>query len=113
MKQTVRRVQDYIAEKYSRNLSLANLAQVFQVEGSYLSKAFRQVTGSTLVGTIAQTRIEKAEEYIRDRDLSLTEVASLVGYEEYAYFNRVFRKIAGISPSDYKNRHRREVHEPR
>ncbi len=112
MKQTVRKVQDYIAEKYCENLSLSTLAQVFRVDGSYLSKAFKQVTGLNLMAAIAQTRIEKAEEYIRDRELSLTEVASLVGYEEYAYFNRVFHKVAGVSPSDYRSRHGRTSHEP-
>lgn len=107
MKQTVRKVQDYIAEKYCENLSLTTLSQVFRVDGSYLSKAFKLLTGSNLMSAVAKRRIEKAEEYIRDRNLSLTEVASLVGYEEYAYFNRVFHKIAGVSPRDYRSRYGR------
>lgn len=111
MKQVVRRVEDYIAERYCENLSLSTLAQVFHVDGSYLSKAFKQVTGLNLMTAIAQRRIEKAQEHIRDRDLTLTEVAFLVGYEEYAYFSRVFHKVAGESPSDYKNRHGRVAHE--
>ena len=52
--------------------------------------------------SIAKRRIERAQEYIRQGDQSLTDIADLVGYEEYAYFNRVFRKVAGSSPSQYR-----------
>lgn len=107
MKSTIRSVQAYIDERYFANLSLTSLAKLFRVERSYLSKAFKQVTGFNLMLAIAKKRIEKAEEYIRgedpnQRDLSLADISYLVGYEEYAYFNRVFRKIAGLSPSAYK-----------
>jgi YesN/AraC family two-component response regulator len=108
MKAVVRRVQAYIDEKYFRDLSLTSLARLFRVERSYLSKAFKQVTGLNLMLAIAKKRIEKAQEYIRGgdpsrRDLSLADISYLVGYEEYAYFNRVFHKITGVSPREYKS----------
>ena len=109
MQAVVRRVQAYIDEKYFRYLSLTSLAGLFRVERSYLSRAFKQVTGLNLMLAIARKRIEKAQEYIRmgdpssRRDLSLADISSLVGYEEYAYFNRVFRKITGVSPREYKS----------
>lgn len=114
MRLTIRRVQSYIEEHYFRNLSLTSIAKVFRVERSYLSKSFKQVTGENLMLSIARIRIEKAQEYIRGegpdgRDLSLTDISSLVGYEEYAYFNRVFRKITGSSPSEYKTSVERRV----
>jgi two-component system response regulator YesN len=52
---------------------------------------------------IAKMRIAKACEYMRNPDFNLTDVADLVGYPEYGYFNRVFRKIAGMSPSEYRS----------
>jgi FixJ family two-component response regulator/AraC-like DNA-binding protein len=104
MRQTVRRVQEYIADNYFDDISLTSLSTLFRVERSYLSKAFKQVTGCNLMLSIAKKRMEKAAEYIRHRDLSLTEIGYLVGYEEYAYFNRVFHKIMGVSPSEFKAR---------
>jgi AraC-like DNA-binding protein len=104
MKQTVRRVQEYIEENYFDAVSLTTLSRMFHVERSYLSKSFKQVTGSNLMLAIAKKRIDKAAEYIRQRDLSLAEIGSLVGYEEYAYFNRVFHKIMGVSPREFKVR---------
>ena len=109
MRQTVRRVEEYIEENYFDQVSLTSLSKLFRVERSYLSKAFKQVTGSNLMLAIAKKRIEKAADYIRRRDLSLTEIGYLVGYEEYAYFNRVFRKIMGVSPSEFKARVREEA----
>jgi FixJ family two-component response regulator/AraC-like DNA-binding protein len=102
MRQTVRRVQDYLEENYFDALSLTTLSKMFRVERSYLSKSFKQVTGCNLMLAIARKRIEKAAEYIRRQDSSLSEIGYLVGYEEYAYFNRVFHKIMGVSPSEFK-----------
>jgi YesN/AraC family two-component response regulator len=104
MRQIVKRVAEYIEDHYFDELSLATLAETFRVDSSYLSKAYKQVTGTNLMAAIARRRIEKAKEYIRDRRLPLVEVASLVGYEEYAYFNRVFHKVEGISPTEYRER---------
>jgi YesN/AraC family two-component response regulator len=104
MRQTIRRVQEYIAENYFDDISLNSLSTLFRVERTYLSKAFKQVTGCNLMLAIAKKRMEKAADYIRQRDLTLTEIGYLVGYEEYAYFNRVFHKIMGVSPSEFKSR---------
>jgi FixJ family two-component response regulator/AraC-like DNA-binding protein len=109
MTQTVRRVEEHIEENYFDSVSLTSLSKLFRVERSYLSKVFKQVTGCNLMLAIAKKRIEKAADYIRSRDLSLTEIGYLVGYEEYAYFNRVFHKIMGVSPSEFKARVRKEA----
>lgn len=51
---------------------------------------------------IAKLRIQKAKEYIKENAGSLTEIAFMVGYDDYTYFNKVFRKLMGVSPRDYK-----------
>jgi len=102
IKKTVLRVQQYIEEKYFEDLSLTSLSKQFWVNRNYLSRAFKQVTGYNLMLVIAKKRIEKAAEFIMQSDLNLTEISYLVGYEDYSYFNRVFRKIKGVSPREYK-----------
>jgi len=102
MKKTVLQVQKYVEEKYFEDISLTSLSKQFFVDRNYLSKVFKQVTGYNLMLAIAKKRIEKAVEFIKQSGLNLTEVSYLVGYEDYTYFSRVFHKIMGVSPSEYK-----------
>jgi AraC-like DNA-binding protein/FixJ family two-component response regulator len=97
-----RRAQDCIDAHYFEDISLTSVAEMLGVDRAYLSKAFKQVTGCNIMLAIAKKRIAKAQECVMRGDLSLTDIADLVGYGDYAYFNRVFRKVAGMSPSEYK-----------
>ena len=55
-----------------------------------------------IISTIAEKRIEKAIEYMKDENVNLTEIAFLTGYDDYTYFSKVFKKITGKSPRDYR-----------
>ncbi len=103
IKQTVEIIKNYISENYFEELSLTSLAKQFLVDRSYLSKVFKSETGENLMLYIAKKRIEKSIELIREGSANLTDISSLVGYDDYAYFNRVFRKITGKSPREYKS----------
>lgn len=72
------------------------------MESSYFSRLFKQETGKNLMMYIAEKRIEKAIEYMKDENVNLTEIAFLIGYDDYTYFNKVFKKITGKSPRDYR-----------
>ena len=58
--------------------------------------------GENLIHYLTRTWIEKAKEHIAKGDMNLAEVAFMVGYDDYTYFNKVFRKITGVSPREYK-----------
>ena len=83
-------------------ISLAGVK--FHVEHSYFSRVFRQETGESPVLYITNKRMEKAKQYIQEGKKNLTEVAFMVGYDDYTYFSRVFRKNAGMSPREYRSR---------
>lgn len=51
---------------------------------------------------IAEKRVEKARVYMTDKNINLTEIAFLTGYDDYTYFSRVFKKITGKSPRDFR-----------
>ena len=82
---------------------MTSLAKQFGVESSYFSKLFRQVTGDNLMSYIAKKRIERAKDYMHNEDMNLAEIAFSVGYDDYTYFNKVFRKMEGISPKTYRS----------
>lgn len=102
MRGVVRQVCEYIAQQFGDELSLSILARRFAVDDAHLSRVFKQIIGENLMLHIARTRIERAQEYIRQGNWSLTEIAAMTGYEDYAYFNRVFRRITDKSPSAYR-----------
>lgn len=105
MKAIVRRVQEDIDAHYYEPLTLTFLAEKYIVEQSYLSRSFKQEVGENLILYLAKRRIAKAIELMKEDKVGLTEISFLVGYDDYTYFSRVFKKISGFSPREYKARY--------
>lgn len=104
MRDIVRQVRKDIDAHYYKPLTLTSLAEKYYVERSYLSRCFKQETGENLMPYLTRQRIEQAMAQIKEGKAGLTEISCLVGYDDYAYFSRVFKKVAGISPREYKDR---------
>lgn len=102
IKDVVKQAVEYIDQNYFEELTLVSLAEKYCVESSYFSRLFKQETGKNLMLYIAEKRIEKAIEYMKDENVNLTEIAFLTGYDDYTYFSKVFKKITGKSPRDYR-----------
>lgn len=98
----IRAAVSYIDENYFEELTLVTLAGRYGVESSYFSRMFKQETGKNLMLYIAEKRVGKAREYMEDKNINLTEIAFLTGYDDYTYFSRVFKKITGKSPREYR-----------
>lgn len=103
MRSIVRQAAEWIDGHYSEELSLGSLAEQYHVESSYFSKVFRQEIGENLTFYITNKRIEKAKEYVKNTEMNLAEVAFMVGYDDYTYFSRVFKKNTGMSPREYRS----------
>ena len=102
MRSTVQRVKAYIDAHYDEEISLGTLAQRFSVDDSYLSRMFKQQVGCNLMLYLASARIAQAKRLLIQKDLNITDVAQLVGYDDYAYFSRVFKRMEGKSPRAYR-----------
>lgn len=100
--QIVKNIVKYLDEFYFQDISLHSLSTKFGLEQSYLSRLFHQLVGDSFISYLTNKRIEKATSYLLNSNLPLTEIAFLVGYNDYAYFSRVFKKITGKSPKDYR-----------
>ena len=98
----VESVHQYISEHYMEHLSLSDLAEQFYVEASYLSRKFSQKFGETITAYITRCRMDKAKELMKDAENKLEVISFTVGYDDYNYFSRVFRRFEGISPSEYR-----------
>lgn len=94
-------LQDYIHNHYSEEVVLQELADVLYLSRSYLSTIFKEHIGKTFSDYLIDYRLSRATELIKMNSFSLKEIASLVGYDNYPHFSKLFKKRYGISPRDY------------
>lgn len=92
----------FIEEHAHEHLSLRRVAAVVGINATHLSEKFKQVTGTKFVDYIANTRFEKARQLLQDADVRVSEVAFTVGFQSLSQFNRVFKKLSGESPTEYR-----------
>lgn len=100
-------VMEYVEEHFGDDLSLDAIAGKLGITGPYLSTYFKEKTGTNLSDYILTVRINKASQMLRDTDLLIQEIASLVGYYTVASFNRVFKRYTGLTPSEFRRSHSR------
>lgn len=98
-----RRAAEHISFNYTKKFSLQELAGALHVDASYLARTFRDVTGKTLLALHHETRCEEACRLLNAPEPSITEIAYRVGFVSSAHFTRVFRKIKGCTPSEYRS----------
>ncbi|MFC5653558.1 response regulator [Paenibacillus solisilvae] len=99
-------VKTILERDYDKNFELERLAEMVELNASYLSRLFKNKTNMTITDYLILIRIEKAKQLLSDHPhLKNYEVSSLVGYNDPVYFNKLFKKIVGITPKDYKEKH--------
>lgn len=98
----VNTVVDEINRLYNHPISLNSIADKLNVTPQYLSRIFAQETNKNFIDYLTAVRIEKAKSFIKTTDLKIYEVAERVGYPDSKYFCTLFKKVAGISPHQYK-----------
>ena len=97
-------VKAWLDSHYNEKIALDDLAEHFYLNKFYLTRLFREQYGSTIVSYLLSLRISRAKELLRVTDLSVEEVGAQCGMPEANYFSRAFRKIEGVSPSEFRRR---------
>lgn len=93
---------ELIHRYYAEDISLQSAAGQINVHPSYLSRVFKQEKGENFVSYLTRIRIERAKALLDHRNLRVYEVADRVGYHNYAYFSKLFKKVVGVSPEEYR-----------
>ncbi len=93
---------DYIEKNYNRTVTLAELAQEMGYEYCYFSKIFGRIFSMSFNQYLNTYRFHKACELLTDTDLSITQVAFKSGFQSIRNFNDTFKKLAAVSPCEYR-----------
>lgn len=96
----------YIQQHYREALRLEDVSSAVGFNATYFSTLFKKETGQNFVDYLTDLRIGKAKELLSGEDLSVQDVAEMVGYQDLKYFSKLFKKLTGVSPSDYKKLYR-------
>lgn len=103
----IEQMKGIVEQEYDKNFEMERIADTVGMSASYLSRLFRQETGMTLTDYLIEIRIEKAKQYLSDHpNLKNYEISQLVGYNDPVYFNKLFKKMVGVTPKDFKGGHR-------
>lgn len=99
----VREAKNFIDEHYKEDISLQDVAGVLGYSDVYFCKLFKENFGKSFIVYLNELRIGKAKEFLANPDINIKDISSEAGYRDANYFARVFKRMTGMTPSDYRN----------
>lgn len=99
---TVQSAVDYICNNLENNMSINDIAEIAHLNPQYFMRLFKKETGKSVLEFITECRINQAKRILEESNMPIAEVALSVGYDNFSYFSKLFKKYEGISPSEYR-----------
>lgn len=100
----IERIIRYMHENIHRNITLAELSELVQLSPAYLTRSFKDATGYAVIAYFNKIKIDRAKELLIEGDGRVKEVSLALGFSDEFYFSRVFKRVAGTSPTEYRSR---------
>lgn len=97
----------YIHTNFNEKISIQNLCKIANMSETLLSTCFKNITGKTIIEYINTLKINKAKQLLAETDMRITDISYELGFNDGAYFNRVFKKIANLTPNAYRKQKRK------
>jgi two-component system response regulator YesN len=104
-KDIIQKVRRYLTENFQKNIGLKELSEKFNINLYYLSQLFKKKTGQNYSGYLSRLRMDKAKELLIKTNMRVYEICKTVGYTDTTYFSKLFEKICGCTPSEYRKSH--------
>lgn len=98
----VRVAREYILQNYSRQLTLEEVAGHVGFSAVYFSTMFKKLTGQSFADYLTEVRLSEAKRMLKEDGRSILEISEAVGYSDNKYFRKLFKKVTGMKPSDYR-----------
>jgi two-component system response regulator YesN len=100
----MKKLMEYIHDHYAEPLTLTEVAKHFHFNPSYLSSYFSNHNSEGFIEYLNRIRIEEASKLLIQGTAAISEISGMVGYSDHSYFCRVFKKIKGLSPSQFRRK---------
>lgn len=98
----IKRAASYIAEHFADPITLSDVADNIHLNASYLSTLFKQVTGLSFKEYLNHVRIDEAQRLLTTTDDPIMDIAIACGFSDQSYFTKVFKKLTGMTPKQYR-----------
>lgn len=100
----VRIAKRYVVENYMKNISITSISEVVNLNSVYFGILFKKETDVNFLDYLNQYRVEEAKKMLKDVSYNINEISSQVGYQDSKYFSKIFKKIVGVTPTEYRRR---------
>lgn len=105
MQQKMTDIVRYINTHYGEQLDLDGLSARFYISKSHLSRIFKETTGFGFSEYVNLTRVKEAQRLLRETSDSITDISAAAGFDNFSHFGKTFKKLAGVSPRQYRTLH--------
>ncbi|MEH6995755.1 AraC family transcriptional regulator [Neobacillus drentensis] len=102
-RQVIEETIDYIGHHYHQVINVTDLAKMAGLSKSHYSRLFKKFTGYSQIEYLTHLRIDRVKELLAHSEIRIKEVSQNVGYEDELYFSRIFKKIVGVSPTQFSD----------
>ncbi|MEH7246095.1 AraC family transcriptional regulator [Neobacillus niacini] len=100
----IQRAIEHLQSSYDKQINKEELADLLSTHPSHLSRKFKEETKMTITSYQQMLRIKKAKHLLKTEELTIEEIAWMIGYDDPSYFARVFKKEIGSTPTQYRDR---------
>lgn len=101
--QVTETIKTYLDENYKNDISLLDVAEEMGYSEAYFCKVFKQCFDKSFIMYLSEYRVNKAKELLASGEVSVKDISSEVGYHDSNYFTKVFKRVEGVTPTEYKN----------
>lgn len=98
-------IERYLQANFDRDVKLQEIADQFYLSREYISRKFKQEFAENISDYLVKIRMNKAKSLLKNSQLKIYEIANMIGYQDDKYFRKVFKKVEGITPNEYRSSH--------
>lgn len=103
-KKIIKEILKAIEENYSKNLTITDISNEVYLSPNYIGIIFKKEIGETFTDYLVKFRLEKARKMLKETNLKVYQIGSMVGYSNISYFCTIFKSYLGVSPSEYREK---------